>query len=114
MLIKSMPKTERPIEKAIAKGINILSNTELVALILHTGTRDKSAIHLAEDVISKDEQGIAYLGRCSLEELMEVKGIGVSKACGLLAAIELGKRIATTPKMDRVCVNSSKAVADLF
>ncbi|MEF9922197.1 MAG: DNA repair protein RadC [Anaerovoracaceae bacterium] len=114
MQIKSLPVYERPIEKAVAHGINYLSNTELIALIIHTGTKNKSALHLAEDILSKDQGGISYLGDCSLEELTEISGIGVSKGCTILAAIELGKRISSAPKQKKQTVESSDVVANLF
>ena len=52
MQIKSLPETERPVEKACSGGIEVLSNAELLAMIIHTGTKNKSAIGLAEDVLS--------------------------------------------------------------
>ncbi|MGN0732892.1 MAG: UPF0758 domain-containing protein, partial [Emergencia sp.] len=97
MQIKLLPENERPVEKAWLNGVESLSNTELLALIIHTGTRDKSALRLAEDVLSTLTGGIGDLGRCCKEELTEIAGIGRTKACALMAAVELGKRISTDP-----------------
>lgn len=114
MTIKSLPIEERPIEKAVSHGIKALSNTELLALILHTGSRGKSALHLAEEVLSKDTKGLTYLGEADLDELLELTGIGTAKACTILAAVELGKRISQSPRDSKVSINSTQAVANLF
>ena len=114
MQIKSLPKRERPVEKACTYGIDKLSNAELLALIIHTGTKNKSAIRLAEDVLAKCTQGIGELGSCCLEDFLGIEGIGRTKASTILAAVELGKRIAVTPKTERFSIDSSDDVASLF
>ena len=58
MLIKSMPQEERPLEKAINGGVRVLSNTELLGLIIHTGTRNVSSLHLAEQVLASGNRGL--------------------------------------------------------
>ena len=80
MQIKLLPENERPVEKACILGIGRLTNSELLALIIHTGTKNKSAIRLAEDVLALCPTGIGRLGESSLEDLMEVDGIGTMKA----------------------------------
>ena len=114
MQIKSLPKNERPVEKALKYGIKALSNAELLALILHTGTRSKSAIGLAEDILSEYADGISGFATAEPEELTKVNGIGRVKACSVLAAVELGKRIAMTPAEKEICLESSETVAKLF
>ena len=114
MRIKLLPENERPIEKAVNKGIGTLSNSEILALIIHTGTRDSSAIHLAEEILAICPEGLSGLGSCTLEDLTAVTGIGKAKACNILAAIELGKRIATTRDDDKFSIESSEDVANLF
>ena len=114
MQIKSLPASERPVEKACAIGIEKLSNAELIALILHTGTKNKSAIRLAEDLLSRLPEGISDLGNFCLEELLCIDGIGKTKACTILAAVELGKRIAASPRSDSFSIESSDDVAGLF
>lgn len=114
MRIKLMPETERPLEKALDRGIKTLSNTEILAIIIHTGTKNKSAIHLAEEVLTKYPEGIAQLGESTLEDLTEIVGIGSAKALNILAAIELGKRISTGKKKAQLFVESSDDVAKLF
>lgn len=114
MQIKSLPKNERPVEKALKYGIEALSNAELLALILHTGTRSKSAIGLAEDVLAQYSDGISGIATAEPEELTKINGIGEIKACSILAAVELGKRIAITPADNEICLESSESVAKLF
>lgn len=77
--IKEMPIFERPREKLINEGVEILSNTELLAIILRTGSRDKSVIELAKDVLYRLEN-ISDLKKLTLEELLKVNGIKVAKA----------------------------------
>lgn len=114
MQIKSLPENERPVEKACAFGIEKLSNAELLALIIHTGTKNKSAIRLAEDVLARFPEGIGELGGCCHEELLTIDGIGKTKASTILAAVELGKRIAATPKPEKFSIESCDDVASLF
>ena len=114
MKIKSLPRDERPVEKSICKGASALSNSELLAILLGSGTRDKSAIGLAEDIISKDKAGISYLAESSVQELMSISGIGQSKAARIMAAVELGKRISTAPRVKRMGVGSSDDIARMF
>lgn len=93
MQIKSMPVSERPQEKLLFAGASGLSNSELLALIIRTGTSDKSAIQLAEEVIAYASTDIGDLGRADARELMKLDGIGQSKACSIVAAMELSKRL---------------------
>lgn len=90
-----MALEERPREKMIAKGEQSLSNAELLAILLRTGTKDKNAIELASYIINKDLQGIRYLQDVTIEELCDIDGIGISKASQIKAALELGARVAS-------------------
>ena len=114
MQIKSLPETERPVEKACSRGIETLSNAELLAMIIHTGTKNKSAIRQGEDVLSAFPDGISGLGNCCLQELTALEGIGSTKACRILGAVELGKRIAAMPAKERLSISSSDDIARLF
>lgn len=89
-----MPESERPQEKLIYSGASGLSNPELLALIIRTGTGKKSAIGLAEDVIAYTADNIGDLGMAEVRELTEIDGIGEAKACSIVAAMELSKRLA--------------------
>lgn len=79
----------------LAKGEKSLSNSELLAILLRTGTRNKNAIELAHYIINKDAQGIRYLHEMTIQELCEIDGIGISKATQIKAALELGIRVAS-------------------
>lgn len=114
MKIKSLPQDERPVEKSISRGVSSLSSSELLAVIIGSGSPAKSAIGLAEDIIASVDGGIAGLASSSAEELMKLKGIGSFKAARIMAAVELGRRISTAPREKRVQVTSSDEIARLF
>jgi len=90
--IKDIPKADRPCERLIEYGVETLSNEELLAIIFKTGTKGNSAKDLGSELLSKIEN-IKKLNDINFEFLKKFKGIGMSKACNLLACIELGKRI---------------------
>lgn len=114
MKIKSLPERERPVEKACAEGIEALSNSELLALIINTGTKTKSAIGLAEDLLCSFSNGLSDLSGCILEDLTVIDGIGVKKGCTILASIELGRRIAASRTLDKKVIQSPDDVAELL
>ena len=93
MQIKDMPASERPQEKMIFQGAGALSNSELLALIIRSGTCDKSSIQLAEEVIAYARTNIGDLGKASVHELRQIDGIGDAKACSIVASLELSKRM---------------------
>lgn len=103
MTVKEMTLEERPREKMLIQGEKKLSNSELLAILLRTGTKQKNAIELANYIISKDTQGLRYLQDMTIEELCEIDGIGLSKAAQIKAALELGIRVASVkPKKYKV------------
>ena len=114
MKIKNLPEYERPVEKSIYAGVQTLSNSELLAILLGTGLKEKSAIGLAEDIIAKSEAGIGFLAESSVEELMQIPGIGEKKAARLLASVELGKRLSKESVKPNQVITSSKDIANLF
>ncbi len=112
--IKDLPISERPREKLYSQGVEALSNAELLAIIIRTGSREDTAIDLARRILSLDNRGIAHLADVTLEELMGVKGIGHSKACQIMAAIEIGKRLNKRGPQDKVKVTSPSVLVDLL
>ena len=90
--IKDLPKDERPYEKLINKGVDSLSNDELLAILIKSGTNKYSAKEVANILLQK-VNNISELNDISYKTLTNIKGIGIKKSCVLLAAIELGKRI---------------------
>lgn len=109
--IKSMPEDERPREKLIKYGVESLSNVELLAIILKTGYKDVSALEISRQLISRHGSGINALVDISVEELSRVKGIGPSKASGIMAAVELGKRVLVSEE-NKKKINSPTDVSN--
>ncbi len=114
MQMKSLPENERPVEKVWTGGIGNLSNAELLALVLHTGMRNKSAIGLAGDVLAAFPEGLGELASCCPEDLARIDGIGKTKAAALLAACELGKRISASPAAQRISIEKPGDIARMF
>ena len=90
--IKEMPKEERPRERLMCYGVEKLSNEELLAILLKTGTKEMSAKVLASYIL-REIDGVSGFQHCSYQTLSRMKGVGNAKACTIFAAIELGKRV---------------------
>ncbi|MEG0919450.1 MAG: DNA repair protein RadC [Anaerovoracaceae bacterium] len=114
MKINEMAMVERPREKMIKYGSEILSNSELLAIILKTGTRKKSVMDLADEVLNYGTDGLRSLMEMSFEELMQINGVGLAKATEILATIELGKRFSTSKVLDRGRIESVNDVVNLY
>jgi len=115
MQIKEMPVNERPQEKLLFGGARALSNSELLALIIRTGTGDKSAIRLADEIIAYTSDNIGERGNAEVRELTEIDGIGEAKACSIVAAMELSKRLRSDRiARQRTRLGDSKEVADML
>lgn len=112
--IKNMPESERPREKMLTHGCQSLSNAELLAIILSTGTRDKTAIDLARGILNMSAEGLRTLTDCTIEELMQIRGVGLAKASQVIAAVELGKRIALTTNVDNYKIQGPEDVGNLL
>lgn len=113
LMVKDLPLEERPREKLIAKGAKALSNAELLAILLRTGTKEDSVMRVAEKLlIAYKDSGLAAIAQLSLREFGKIKGIGKVKAITVLAALELGTRLAESPSRGRWTVRSPKDVAD--
>lgn len=112
-LVKEMPKTERPRERLLISGVSYLSNEELIALLLRTGMKDLSVIELSKRVLYHLES-LSDLKRITPEELMQIDGIKAAKATTLIAAIELGRRLASLPKTMKHVIRTSHDVYELM
>ena len=106
--IKSIPIKLRPRERLKEVGVENLTDQELLAIILKTGTKDKNVLDLSLDILNK--YNLFDLDNISLTNLKTIKGIGEVKAIELLASIELGKRIVLKPKQDSIKLTSSKEI----
>lgn len=97
MIIKKLPVLERPYEKAQMYGIENLSNAELLAIIIKTGTKEKTSIELAQEILSIETNGkenIQFLQDVTIQDLTKIKGVGTVKAIQIKAVYELNKRMA--------------------
>ena len=90
--IKQWAKDDRPREKLLSKGAEILSDSELLAILIHHGTKKKTAVDIAREVLELGKNNLNELGKLSIKELMEISGIGEAKAVTIAAALELGRR----------------------
>ena len=112
--MKDLPEAERPREKLFINGPASLSNAELLAILLGSGTRSQSAVALAERVLAADGSGILFLNDCTPEELCSIEGIGPAKSAALIASAELGRRLTTTPREKQANVSSPDDISKLF
>ncbi|BFH61168.1 MULTISPECIES: RadC family protein [Paenibacillus] len=112
-MLRDIPHQERPRERMLQYGAGALSDAELLAILLRTGTRQESAIHLAQRIL-KQVGSMRRLVDMSTEEMMAIKGIGSAKAVQLRAGIELGQRLARTRMDQPVVIRSPRDAADVL
>ncbi|MBR3458367.1 MAG: DNA repair protein RadC [Selenomonadaceae bacterium] len=95
IMVRDLPVDERPREKLMMSGAACLSNVELLAVLLRTGTREHSVLRVAEQVLARyKDVGLAAMMSMSVSELSDVRGVGAAKAATILAAVELGRRLS--------------------
>lgn len=112
--IKDIPLSDRPRERLISLGSSILSDEELLAVIIKTGKKNMSAKMIASNLLSSIG-GIENLKEINYEYLKQIDGIGEAKACEILAAIEIGKRLSKTIKtLKNIKFNSANVVYDYY
>lgn len=109
--IKHWAKDDRPREKLLLKGAENLSNSELLAILIHNGSKEKTAVDLAKDILKMGKDNLNELGKLTVKELMKIKGIGEAKAITIAAALELGRRRQASSSLERVSVASSRDIA---
>ena len=112
--LKTWSVEDRPREKVIANGVQYLSDSELLAILLGSGTRNMTAVELARQILLKSANSLHELGKQNISDLVGFKGIGPAKAITLLAAMELGRRRSATQQTERIPVKSSETVFNLF
>lgn len=110
--IKQLPEEMRPREKLTVQGEQYLSEAELLAIILGSGTRALSAIELADDLIARNK-GLHFIKTMSISDLQSIDGIGLAKASRIKAALELGRRLASQDARQREQISSPEDVKDL-
>lgn len=112
--VKSLPVSERPYEKFLSNGAESLSDAELLAIILKTGTKSVSSIDLATEILKGHHGNILNLYDMSLDELQQINGIGKVKAIQLKTIAELSKRISRCRHSSGIIMNTPNAIADYF
>lgn len=112
--IKNLPESERPYERFQMLGAEALSDAELLAIILKTGTKDCTALDLARSLLSESQGNLLNLYELGYEQLLERRGIGPVKATQLKALAELSKRIAKTGRGYALSMNHPASIADYY
>lgn len=109
--IKQWAKDDRPREKLLLKGAENLSNSELLAILIHNGSREKTAVDLGKEVLKLGKDNLNELGKLSVKELIKIKGIGEAKAITIAAALELGRRRQASASLEKAVVATSTDIA---
>ena len=112
--IKQWLKNDRPREKFIQKACEYLSDTELLAILVRSGTQDRSALVVAQEVLGLANDNLSLLAKLKIKDLLTVKGIGNTKAVTLMTALELGRRRRVSEVVDRSKIASSLDAFDLM
>jgi DNA repair protein RadC len=112
--IKNWSVEDRPREKLLKKGVSTLSDAELLAILIGSGTKNNSALELSKTILFSVENSLHDLGKLSPTDLMRVKGIGSAKAMLLIAAIEIGRRRALSIPPARIRIRSSADAYNIF
>lgn len=105
---------DRPREKLIRKGISSLSDAELLAILISSGTRKKSAVDLGRELLGIVNNNLNSLGKLSVSDLLKIRGIGPARAVTISAALELGRRRNLAGLPDANHIKCSKDVAEIF
>ena len=118
MKIKELPEIERPYEKLELYGEKALSNAELLAIIIKNGTKEKTSVEMANEILNlntnQDKGDLNFLRELSLEELKNLKGIGRVKAIQIKATCELATRMSKPSNYKKIQIKSPKDVANLL
>ncbi len=115
MKIKDLPPDDRPREKLLLRGVQSLTESELIAILLRTGTKGKSVLTLAKELLRKNNNSLAMLATKTVSELKRETGIGKDKAATLAAAFELSRRLSYSEKLrSNKKITSPSDLAEIF
>ena len=114
LTIKSWAVEDRPREKLLKNGVASLSDAEILAILIGSGTRNDSALELSREILHSANNNLRTLGKLEMGDLIRVKGIGKAKAVAILAALELGRRRAYAPGVDKTRISSSRDAFKIF
>jgi DNA repair protein RadC len=112
--IKSWAEEDRPREKLLMKGRHVLTDAELIAILISSGNAEETAVELSRRILSGSSNSLHELGRLSVHDLMKFKGIGEAKALSIVSALELGRRRKAQDKPVREQIVTSKDATDIF
>ncbi|MDX1762220.1 MAG: DNA repair protein RadC [Christiangramia sp.] len=112
--IKHWAEGDRPREKLLQKGREYLSDAELLAILIGSGNKNESAVEVCKKVLAKAQDNLSELGRFSVKQLMDVKGIGEARALTIVAALELGRRRRSSEALEKKKISSSSSVFELM
>ncbi|MDR1865367.1 MAG: DNA repair protein RadC [Bacteroidales bacterium] len=114
LTIKEWSEDDRPREKLLKRGVSALSNAELLAVIIGSGSQEENAVDLAKRVLAQSGNNLTELGKATIGDLKKNKGIGEAKAIGIMAAIELGRRRNSSGIIEKQQIKCSEDIFRLF
>lgn len=114
LTIKEWAQDDRPREKMIGKGVAALSDAELMAILIGSGTRNETAVAISQRILNGTNNNLNELGKLSFKDLTKIKGIGPAKAVTIMAALELGRRRKISEALNRKQITSSNDVIEIF
>ncbi len=109
--IKEMAEDERPRERLLKYGAQVLSNAEILAILISSGTKNESALNLAYRLLSSEKGDVSSFANYMPQEYFKISGIGKATACKIAAAVEFGKRVYSAPK-DKIRLDTPENLAD--
>ena len=109
--IKYWAKNDQPREKLRSRGAQVLTDSELIAILIGKGTHKRNAVDLAKEILKLGKDNLAELSKLSVKDLMKVSGVGTTKAITISAALEIGRRRESSVALDKLMVKSSKEIA---
>lgn len=112
--IKSWNEDDRPREKLLAKGKEALSNAELIAILIGSGTKNETAVDLAKRMLNATENNLNAFGKLTVGDLVQFNGIGEAKAISIITALELARRVRLEDALQQDKITSSKAVFNIM
>jgi len=112
--INQWAEEDRPREKLLTQGRRVLSDAELIAILIGSGSRNESAVELSRRILKKSDNDLNKLAMLSVKGLCTFKGIGEAKAISIIAALELGRRRKETPKVEKNFIGCSEDAFDIL
>lgn len=112
--IKQWAEDDRPREKLLLKGKNALSDAELIAILLRSGSQNETAVDLSKNILQRAKNNLIELSKFSTNDFLSFKGIGEAKALSIIAALELGRRRRSAEVIEKSVINGSKDVFNYF